>query len=422
MPRREYVGGAPQTELVAPIGGGDLSFIVDDGAGYPTGAVGPFFVVLDAGTSIAEKVLCSTRSGNTFTVAGGGRGADDTVGVSHLAGATVQHIFTATDADEANAHVNSDAGVHGVSTNLVGVDDTQTLTNKTLSGAANTFSNIPQTAITDLLTDQAAQDSDIAQNASDIDALEVVTGEFDSDPLAVAPAPTASHTNYPVGMSVRSATTSNGWLANGTLITWRYPTTGTHPNVHQELTRASTEAVVRRYIRHWASTDWSPWILVPGASPTTGLLSQGELQRAILILRGNGGAPTVSGGTTRGMNTQVVQTNIGPFGTTANSVQYTVPFSGLYLFVATGEFIDSGGVNYGMQIREGGTSDPESGTAFAFSHDTRDSTRANQTIHACENLSAGTLIKWNVVNFGGTTMTIQNDRTHLFVEYKGPAS
>jgi hypothetical protein len=65
-----------------------------------------------------------------------GRGADDTSVTSHNANAVVEHVFTATDADEANAHINNTTSAHGLTiADVVTEDATQTLTNKTLSNA-----------------------------------------------------------------------------------------------------------------------------------------------------------------------------------------------------------------------------------------------------------------------------------------------
>jgi len=60
-------------------------------------------------------------------------------------------------------HENSDNNVHGVVGNVVGTSDTQTLTNKTMDGGSNQFTNIPSphmhnptidTLATDLITGQ----------------------------------------------------------------------------------------------------------------------------------------------------------------------------------------------------------------------------------------------------------------------------
>jgi hypothetical protein len=59
-------------------------------------------IVLDRGASDEEKVLISSRSGNTFTVAtniGGvssGRGFDGTSGAAHSSGAKTSHVLDAT--------------------------------------------------------------------------------------------------------------------------------------------------------------------------------------------------------------------------------------------------------------------------------------------------------------------------------------
>jgi hypothetical protein len=106
--RISRTGAAPPTGL----GSGGLSaagttFSVTSAAGYPTGAGGfPFVLVLDPGTPLEEKVLCSSLSGTTVTVAAGGRGWDGTTAAAHSPGAgNVAHIFSSAEADDANAHI-----------------------------------------------------------------------------------------------------------------------------------------------------------------------------------------------------------------------------------------------------------------------------------------------------------------------------
>jgi len=147
--RREYSGGAQPAQLTAVLGGStaDLSITCDDLTNYPDGSVGPFYIVIDRGLVSEEKILCASRSGNVITVYNtgltNGRGADGTSVLSHSIGAGVEHVFTATDADEANSHINSSTNVHGLSGGaaVVGTTTTQTLTNKTL--ASPTFTGEP---------------------------------------------------------------------------------------------------------------------------------------------------------------------------------------------------------------------------------------------------------------------------------------
>lgn len=162
--RREYQGAAQKAKLTAPLGGAttDLTINCDALTGWPTGAGGrPFYVVIGRGTPLEEKILCISRSGNTLTVindgVNAGRGADGTSVTTHGVGDAIEHVFTAVDADEANAHVNATTNVHGVSGSLVGTTGSQTLEDKTMSGADNTFSDIPQSAVTGLATSLAAK-------------------------------------------------------------------------------------------------------------------------------------------------------------------------------------------------------------------------------------------------------------------------
>lgn len=110
--RRSYVGNAPATTLASGLSAGVFTFTVatGEGANFPTGAGGDFFVCIDQGLSSEEKIRCSSRSGDTFTVlASTGRGADDTSDTTHDTGAAVIHCVTALDLDEANRHISDTA-------------------------------------------------------------------------------------------------------------------------------------------------------------------------------------------------------------------------------------------------------------------------------------------------------------------------
>lgn len=109
MARISYAGGAARTTLSgsmtagSPTDGG--TFTVGDGTGYPDGAIGSFVVSVGRGTASEEKILCSVRSGSTFTVATDGRGYDDTTATSHDAGDTVEHVVDAASLDDVQDHV-----------------------------------------------------------------------------------------------------------------------------------------------------------------------------------------------------------------------------------------------------------------------------------------------------------------------------
>ena len=112
--RIQHAGGAKTTTLASDISSTDMVIPCVDLAGWPDGSVGPFYACLEKGLSGIEKVLCSGLSGNTLQVATNGRGVDGTVAQAHAINAPIEHVWTATEADQANAHIESTTGAHGM--------------------------------------------------------------------------------------------------------------------------------------------------------------------------------------------------------------------------------------------------------------------------------------------------------------------
>lgn len=108
MARREYTGGSTVTTLSGGLSAGATTINITDGTAWPTGAGGPFSVDIDFDNSKYEKILVTSRSGNVLTLASAAdRGYDDTTDTSHDTGATIRHVATSIDFDEANAHTNN---------------------------------------------------------------------------------------------------------------------------------------------------------------------------------------------------------------------------------------------------------------------------------------------------------------------------
>jgi len=100
MLRREFSGAVVSTTLAANINSSVTSFSVLDGSTFPDGLTNPFVVVVDRGVSEEEKVLCLSRSSNTFTVLQ--RGYDGTVAQSHNTNAIVDHVLDAKTIQDMN--------------------------------------------------------------------------------------------------------------------------------------------------------------------------------------------------------------------------------------------------------------------------------------------------------------------------------
>lgn len=109
--RLEHTGNATETTIVGSITDSATSITIAASTGWPTGGVGPFYVIIDPDNASLEKVKIVSRSGTTLTVASGGRGVDGTTAVAHN-GAAIYPVFPAVEADEANAHIADDSLDH----------------------------------------------------------------------------------------------------------------------------------------------------------------------------------------------------------------------------------------------------------------------------------------------------------------------
>lgn len=123
---RNYSNTATEATLTASVGATDTSLPLSAVTGDPTP---PFTAALARGTANEEIVLVTALIGTTATVT---RGFDGTSAKAQSAGTTVQEVVVALDFREANNHINTQGAVHGVTSQLVGIDDVQTLSNKTL--------------------------------------------------------------------------------------------------------------------------------------------------------------------------------------------------------------------------------------------------------------------------------------------------
>lgn len=137
---RFYSSTALETTLTNSITPSTLIIQVASTTGFP-GSL-PYTLAIDYGASAMELVEVTSVAGLNLTVT---RAVDGTSAASHNSGAAVRHVSSARDFTDSRTHEAAIGAVHGLTGDIVGTTDTQTLTNKTINGAAlsGTFSGSP---------------------------------------------------------------------------------------------------------------------------------------------------------------------------------------------------------------------------------------------------------------------------------------
>lgn len=139
MATRYYSSVAAETTLVASITNANTSIELVSVTGLP--ALTPFTLALDYEAATEELVEVTAVAGTTLTVT---RAIDGTSAAPHNAGSRVRHVSSARDFADSRTHEETSTNVHGlaVGSAVVGTNDTQTLSNKTLNNATGTLNRV----------------------------------------------------------------------------------------------------------------------------------------------------------------------------------------------------------------------------------------------------------------------------------------
>lgn len=170
MGRRHYTNTATATTTTGSLTSSATSVTVATQTGWP---VAPYTAAIERATASEELVLVTAIVGTTLTIT---RGYAGTTGKTHLSGVVFEHVVDATDADEANSHVNNNSGVHGATGSVVGTTDAQTVTNKTISSSVLKATSTDPGAKTQAVASGSAPQIQSVDNAGSTTVFQVARG------------------------------------------------------------------------------------------------------------------------------------------------------------------------------------------------------------------------------------------------------
>lgn len=122
---RNFTNNASGASVNGSLSAGATTALLNNYSNFPAA---PFTATIGRNQPDEEIVLVTAVAGSTVTIT---RGYDGSAGQAHSAGTSFEHTAVAKDFRDASAHVEATGAVHGLLSALVGVDDVQTLTNKT---------------------------------------------------------------------------------------------------------------------------------------------------------------------------------------------------------------------------------------------------------------------------------------------------
>lgn len=157
MAAHSFSDTAVETALSSGISAAATEIQVGSVSGFPI--TYPYYLDIDYGSVTLEVVEVISGAGTTLTVT---RGASTTSAIGHSSGAIVRHVAPAEHYESVEAHAEATSAVHGVTGSVVGTTDAQELSNKSMSGDDNTFTDIPQSAVTGLVSELGDIDTAIA--------------------------------------------------------------------------------------------------------------------------------------------------------------------------------------------------------------------------------------------------------------------